>query len=334
MSLRFSLLAGAALIASPLASAQSVTADGPAPNPSAATSFGGQILFDQSDDFGGGIVSQTNIDTPTFDTINADDFDVPVGESWVVTNVVAQGFYSQNTTEEAEPQCTTADIGFWTDGDDEPDTPLFFYEDTDVASDDGTGLLSFDIEETPLLGGTYWLSISCKGELNFDTSDADGDPIDIRRWNWNRNNDNDADNGIGGPAVLRNDGGAFGIPEGWNPLADIGITEGFDLNFVLSGLISTASEAGPAGASVSIGNAVPNPSTTSARVPFSLQQATDVQMSVYDVLGRQVATIADGARSAGNHEATLNVSDLAPGTYVVRLMAGPTVVTRTISVAR
>ena len=104
-------------------------------------------------------------------------------------------------------------------------------------------------------------------------------------------------------------------------------------SFPYNNVISSA-EGGPAGASVAIGVAVPNPAATSARVPFTLEAGSDVTMTLYDVLGRQVSTIAQGTYAAGSHDATLNVSSLAPGTYVVRLEAGATVVTRTLSVAR
>ena len=57
-------------------------------------------------------------------------------------------------------------------------------------------------------------------------------------------------------------------------------------------------------------------------------------MGVYDVLGREVATIASGAYGAGAHNADLDASSLAPGTYVVRLVTDAAVVTRTISVVR
>ena len=95
-----------------------------------------------------------------------------------------------------------------------------------------------------------------------------------------------------------------------------------------------AAEAGPAGATVAIGAAIPNPAATSARVPFSIEAASDVTMTVFDVLGRKVSTIAEGAYAAGSHDATLDASALSPGTYVVRLQAGATVVTRTLSIAR
>ena len=76
----------------------------------------------------------------------------------------------------------------------------------------------------------------------------------------------------------------------------------------------------------------PNPSAGSASVAFALARAADVRLDVVDALGRTVAVLADGARGAGAHRA--RVRDLAPGVYVVRLVAGGTVTTRPLTVGR
>ena len=109
----------------------------------------------------------------------------------------------------------------------------------------------------------------------------------------------------------------------------------FDLTFELSFKAPpVATEAGPAGARVSIGAAVPNPSAGATRVPFTLDADRDVRLVVSDVLGREVAVVADRRYAAGTHAATADVQGLAPGTYVLRLSTEDAVVTRTFSVVR
>jgi len=44
-----------------------------------------------------------------------------------------------------------------------------------------------------------------------------------------------------------------------------------------------------------------------------------VQLSVYDTAGRLVATLVDGFRQAGVHEATFDGSRLSSGVYLVRM---------------
>ena len=65
----------------------------------------------------------------------------------------------------------------------------------------------------------------------------------------------------------------------------------------------------------------PNPFRGSARVSFHLDGATEVRLVVMDVLGRDVAVLADGPMAAGRHEATLDGTGLPTGSYVLRLTA-------------
>ncbi len=64
--------------------------------------------------------------------------------------------------------------------------------------------------------------------------------------------------------------------------------------------------------------AYPNPAARAATVPFELPEQADVQVVVYDVLGREVAVLAEGLHEAGRHEAAFDASRLSGGVYVVR----------------
>jgi hypothetical protein len=68
-------------------------------------------------------------------------------------------------------------------------------------------------------------------------------------------------------------------------------------------------------------DAYPNPLSVAATVDFSLPHATVVTLTVYDLLGRAVATLADGPYEAGRHSATLSGSALSDGVYFVRMTA-------------
>ncbi len=65
--------------------------------------------------------------------------------------------------------------------------------------------------------------------------------------------------------------------------------------------------------------AYPNPSTGDVTVPFLLAEATHVRLAVFDVLGREVAVLADEFRPAGPHTVTLDGSNLPSGAYFYRL---------------
>ena len=66
----------------------------------------------------------------------------------------------------------------------------------------------------------------------------------------------------------------------------------------------------------------PNPFNPSTMINFSLGKSGQVTLSVYDLLGRQVAELVNGKMEAGVHEVNLDASELASGVYVYRLTAG------------
>lgn len=81
--------------------------------------------------------------------------------------------------------------------------------------------------------------------------------------------------------------------------------------------------------------AYPNPSTGAVTVPFVLDQASEVELMVYDMMGRRVAVLARGLHPAGAHEAVWDGAGASgrragPGGYVVQLTAGGRRVARTL----
>lgn len=63
----------------------------------------------------------------------------------------------------------------------------------------------------------------------------------------------------------------------------------------------------------------PNPFNPSTTIRFSLPQATQLKINLYNMLGEQITTIADGMFEAGYHKVTFNASSLPSGTYIYRL---------------
>jgi hypothetical protein len=55
-----------------------------------------------------------------------------------------------------------------------------------------------------------------------------------------------------------------------------------------------------------LGQNYPNPFNPSTRIEFSLEQAGPVEITVYDVAGRRVATLLQGNVEAGDHDVTWN----------------------------
>ncbi len=63
----------------------------------------------------------------------------------------------------------------------------------------------------------------------------------------------------------------------------------------------------------------PNPATTAAVVRATLATAGPVRLAVYDLTGRRVAVLHDGAMPAGTHAVPIDAGGLPGGVYVVRL---------------
>jgi hypothetical protein len=74
----------------------------------------------------------------------------------------------------------------------------------------------------------------------------------------------------------------------------------------------------------------PNPATSVAHLHYSISQPDHVRLSLYDLLGKEVAVIVDGSVEAGDHTVTLNVAGLSAGVYLCRLQTSRETATSTI----
>lgn len=70
---------------------------------------------------------------------------------------------------------------------------------------------------------------------------------------------------------------------------------------------------------VGIESNYPNPFNSSTQIRYALNQAGNVRLDVFDLLGRAVSTISDHFQEAGYHSVTWNAGSLASGIYYIRL---------------
>lgn len=78
----------------------------------------------------------------------------------------------------------------------------------------------------------------------------------------------------------------------------------------------------------------PNPASRSATIVYTLPRADKVSLKVYDLGGREVATLVSGTQEQGAHEARFIAGRLASGVYYYVLKTGSGVVTRRLSLVR
>jgi hypothetical protein len=78
----------------------------------------------------------------------------------------------------------------------------------------------------------------------------------------------------------------------------------------------------------------PNPFNPSTTIRFALPVPTEVRLDVFDLLGRQIVTLVNGAMPAGNHQVILNGANLSSGVYVYRIQAGGVVISRKLTLLK
>ncbi|MBC12184.1 MAG: hypothetical protein CMM85_04345 [Rhodothermaceae bacterium] len=100
-----------------------------------------------------------------------------------------------------------------------------------------------------------------------------------------------------------------------------------------TGMFGTAAQTRPTAGALNL-SASPNPSAGIAEVTFTLDTPGQVTAEVIDLLGRRVATLADGPMGAGEQSISWNGGSLAAGLYVVRVQTETVVATRTITLTR
>jgi hypothetical protein len=78
----------------------------------------------------------------------------------------------------------------------------------------------------------------------------------------------------------------------------------------------------------------PNPFNPTTTVDFTLKSAEFVTLTVFDLLGREVAVLLRGQKAAGTYSVRFEGAALASGMYFCRLEAGKYTATRKMLLLR
>ena len=78
----------------------------------------------------------------------------------------------------------------------------------------------------------------------------------------------------------------------------------------------------------------PNPFNPTTTIPFSVPETGKVSLKIYNVLGREVATLVDEVRQPGSYQATFDASQLSSGLYIARLTGGGVSITQKLMLVK
>ena len=78
----------------------------------------------------------------------------------------------------------------------------------------------------------------------------------------------------------------------------------------------------------------PNPFNPSTTIAYAIPADGHVELTLFNALGQQVATLAEGWRMAGSYSIAVDASDLSAGTYFYRLRAGEQVLHRKMTLLK
>jgi len=71
----------------------------------------------------------------------------------------------------------------------------------------------------------------------------------------------------------------------------------------------------------SLGQNYPNPFNASTTIGFALSRAGNIRLEIYDILGREIATLLDDFTQPGEYQITFDASKYPSGVYYYRLQA-------------
>lgn len=97
---------------------------------------------------------------------------------------------------------------------------------------------------------------------------------------------------------------------------------------------STSSETDNTIKGFSLGQNYPNPFNPSTSINFSIPNSGQVSLSVYNVLGREAATLIDGVQAAGTHTVEFNANTLPTGIYYYKLQTEAGVIVKSMSLIK
>ena len=112
------------------------------------------------------------------------------------------------------------------------------------------------------------------------------------------------------------------------------ITSGFLADTLLRGTLVSVREDGIIPEAFALSQNYPNPFNPSTTIQFTIVNRQLTIVKVYDVLGREVATLVNEVKDPGLHTVAFDAVGLASGSYFYRIVAGQYVAVRKMIVLK
>ncbi|HBZ37328.1 MAG TPA: hypothetical protein DEO59_02230, partial [Balneola sp.] len=78
----------------------------------------------------------------------------------------------------------------------------------------------------------------------------------------------------------------------------------------------------------------PNPFNPTTSISYKIPETANVQITLYDMLGRKLSTLVNERKLAGAYQLTLDMSTYSSGIYLYRMQAGNFVQTRRLTLIK
>lgn len=118
------------------------------------------------------------------------------------------------------------------------------------------------------------------------------------------------------------------LGSGWAPLSDYGFAGNYYIRAFVQYQSQAVTELKSSVGTFTLVQNHPNPFNPTTTIDFSLTQPSAVSITVFDLIGNQVATLVDGSLGAGSHSVVWNAVEQPSGLYFYTLRAGGQSVTR------
>ncbi|HCI71861.1 MAG TPA: hypothetical protein DHV30_15220, partial [Balneola sp.] len=77
-----------------------------------------------------------------------------------------------------------------------------------------------------------------------------------------------------------------------------------------------------------------NPFNPTTSISYKIPETANVQITLYDMLGRKLSTLVNERKLAGAYQLTLDMSTYSSGIYLYRMQAGNFVQTRRLTLIK